>query len=830
VFFDARDSIEYDLVNRRVRLFGGAKAKYQNIELQAGYIELDWQTNILSADYVPDSVGKPSELPVFKDGNQQFTAHKLKYNFKSKKGVILDARTFESNLHILSAKAKFFGAADSTAHEVVYSRNAIFTTCDAPHPHYGIRSNKQKVIPNKLAVVGPSHLEIMDVPTPLILPFGFYPIFEKRHAGLIFPRDYEYSRELGFGLRNVGYYFPLGPYYDLKLTGDVYMRGSWAVHAHTRYKRRYRYGGEFSLSYATILTERQGELKPEKQHPAKLVWRHNQDTRAHPYQSFSAGVNIESNRFESTTQNHARNVHTNQYSSQVTFRRSFPGTPFSLTAGVGHSQIVSTRQLRLQLPTLDVRMRQIYPLKRKHAIGRERWYEKFSLSYSMQARNEIQTYDSLLLDRSTWQNMKNGVQHRLTTSASYRMLKYFNFTPQVNYTEVWYFRGQDYRFDPTPEIAYDTIYNDDGTVLDIKTDTLRYGHLDTLPFRGLHAVRQFNASVNMSTKLFGMLRLRKGFLRGLRHTVTPSVGFRFVPDFTRAPFNYYVRMQTDTRQAPDEYPVLYRYAGGIYGGPPGSGKQMALTYSISHVFDVKYFSHRDSSIKRTRLFDNITMSGSYNFAADSMRFSKLSVTGSSKLFKSFSRVSVTGVFDPYDTDGQGKAVNRFYWTTHHRLLRFVKLDFRLTTGFSIGQLRQLMAGKEKQGANKKRARPSLHPDRFVSWFDDLRLSHFINVSLRPDGGRVRSVVTSHTVNAQGRLHLTPLWDVRIGNVGYDFKARRLTYPDVGFARNLHCWNMGLSWQPQRGTISFFLKVSSPPLDFLKLPFNRNVYDASKLAF
>ena len=827
VFYDARDSIENDIKNKKIYLYGKAKVKYTTISLEAGYIVLDWESNIITATYLLDSTGKHIEKPEFADGNQKFTSNKLRYNFKTKKGQIIDARTFESNLYVLSEKAKFFAKDSTQKDDYVFSSNATFTTCDAEHPHYGIVSKKQKVVPNKLIVVGPSNLQIMDVPTPLFLPFGFFPVFSKRHAGLIFPQDYENSPQLGFGLRNVGYYFPLGPNYDLKLTTDLYMKGSWGAQAAVKYKKRYRYSGEFTFAMSSIKTELPNELEKQIQRPKKIIWHHSQDAHAHPYNSFSASVNIESNKFERTTQNQANNVLQNTYSSRVTFRRKFPSSPFSMTASLGHSQIVQTGAVTFDLPTIDVRMSQIYPFKRKQVIGKERWYEKFSLTYSAQTKNTIRTSDSTLFDKSTWTDLNIGAKHNLSTSASYRILKYFNFSPSVRYQELWYLKGNDYEFDTTLVFKQDTIYNEDKTILDIVTDTVSYGSVDTIAANGFGAVRTISMNASLNTKIFGTIQFKRGFLRGLRHTISPSIGFNFTPDYTKSPFNYYTNVQTDSRQAPHEYERYYRYPNGIYGRPPSRGKQMAINYGFSNLFEAKYFSRKDSTTKITRIFDNISVGGSYNFAADSIRFSKVSINGRSKLIKNLSNVTMTAIFDPYAANDAGQSINQFYWNTNHKIARFIKFDMSFSTGFSLQQLSNAIKGKKEPTKKKKN---TIEKDYIFDWFKDFRISHNFRLSFQERGDKVKGIVTLHTVNTNGRIPLTRLWNLQVGNIGYDFKAKRLTYPDFGFSRNLHCWNMGVNWQPQRGTYSFFLKVTSPPLDFLKLPYNRNNYDAQRLAF
>jgi len=255
---------------------------------------------------------------------------------------------------------------------------------------------------------------------------------------------------------------------------------------------------------------------------------------------------------------------------------------------------------------------------------------------------------------------------------------------------------------------------------------------------------------------------------------------------------------------------------------------MAITYGFGNLFEAKYHSKKDSTTKITRIFDNISVGGSYNFAADSIRFSKISINGRSKLIKNLSNVTMTAVFDPYSADEKGQSINQFYWDTNHKIARFIKFDMSFSTGFSLQQLSNAIKGKKEPQTNKKTKLPE--KDYIFDWFKDFRISHNFRLSFQERGDKVKGIVTLHTVNTSGRIPLTQLWKLQVGNIGYDFKAKRLTYPDFGFSRNLHCWNMGVNWQPQRGTYSFFLKVTAPPLDFLKLPYNRNYYDAQRVAF
>ena len=844
VEYNAQDSMHYDIENQLIYLYGNASVNYQTMSLTADYIVFDWGNNIVIAEGTADSLGNTSGFPKFKDGAQDFTAQKMRYNFKTSKGVIYDVSTKQgSDIYVLSHKAKFIRQnADSTKQEVddvVYSTNSIFTTCDHPHPHFGIRSKKQKVVPGKVVVVGPSNLEISGVPTPVWLPFGFFPVKDHKSTGLIFPRDYEFSPRWGFGLKNVGWYFPLGEYFNLQVTGDIYTRGTWGLQARSQYKRRYKYSGDFNLAFSNRRDEFPNGL-PKVDRSYTLRWSHRQDPSAHPTNTFSASANIQTNDYQSLNQNDAENVLQNSLSSNISFSRRFPDKPFNLTVNASHSQNTNTREVRINAPVVNFQMNRIFPFKRAVQTGKERWYEKISLRYQMNAQQQFVATDTTLFTKETWDNAQNGIRHSLSTDASFRVFKFFNLTPNVSYKELWYFKTLQKEFDPT--LTLDTIYSVnplDSTDREIlRIDTTSFGSVEDMLVNGFTRLPLLErVGVSLNTQIFGLREFEKGLVRGIRHTLKPTFSFGYTPDYTRESLMYFDSVQTDVR-FPDQLQGYGIFDRAIYDKPPTGGKNMGITYSFNNIFEAKYFSKKDSTVNSMKLLDNVVVGGNYNFIADTLKWSEVSIRATTRFFKGITTLNFNATYDPYDVEftetGAKKRVNRFYLDTKKRLLRFDRATLRLNTGISVAQIRKFFNKSDderpntsgRSGAVQPVSRGSLASGQdLLSLFENFRISHNFAVQRNRLENRDTTFVQAHSIRIQGSIKLTEKWNIRLGNISYDFKSDRLVYPDLGFSRDLHCWEMGMSWQPERGTYSFFLRVRPGPLDFINIPYKKNNVDA-----
>jgi hypothetical protein len=845
VTYSASDSVIMDIATKKAYLYGKAVVKYTTITIKADYIVLDNASNVATAEGVTDTLGKVKGKPEFEDGTQKFTANKMLYNFVTKKGIVYEVRTKQNDLFVLTNKAKFVSntTRDTTKDTYIYGKDAIFTSCNAEHPHFGVRSSKQKIIPNKLVIVGPSNIEIGGVPTPLWLPFGFFPVPKKQQTGLLFPKDYEYSRTWGFGLKNVGYYIPISQYMDLSLLGDIYFNGTFGVRAETNFNRKYQFNGSGALEYSRRISELLGSIKQQVDNSFAIRFSLNQDSKAHPTRTFGGSVNIQTNGYQKLNRNDARSVLQNTLSSNLSFNKVFPNTPFTVSASLTHSQNTQTRDMTISFPNFDVQMQTIYPFKRKVQIGSPRWYENVSLQYNTSFQNQFLAKDTALFKRETLTNARFGMRHRASMATNFRVLKYFNITPSLNFGETWYGKSVNKTFENTPTYRTVTETLSDGTKKD-RQELVSNGSnkIDTL--LGFNAIHTFDASVSANTQIFGTVFFKNGWLRGIRHTMKPSVGLAFTP-------NYIPRYFREV-QDPFDPKKINRYSRfegvDIFGSPSESGKQMGVNYSITHILALKYFSKKDSLTKNITLLDNIYMGGFYNAAADSLRWSPMNISASTNFFKGITSVQMNLSYDPYQLDAiTGRRANELSIQNGGGLLRFDNASMNIYSVLTVGKIREILTGKPKErdknasnnnnnntnpnNFNDNTQQSSIRPNSvketdILSLFENFGINHNISFTVtRQKSGRDTFIVHTNSLSTRGSIKITNKWSLQIGNIGYDFQAKALTYPDIGFYRDLHCWEAGGSWQPTRGTYAIFIRVKpASTFNFLNLPYNKNNVD------
>lgn len=830
VIYSADDSMHLEAKTQIVHLYGNATVKYQDFSLRAGYIALNVEEKLVLAEGLPDSSGRMSNFPVFSDKSQNFTAKKIKYNFESQKGIIYDITTEQQGGYVRSGKAKIIiGVVNDSikqANDEFYAEDGIFTTCDHEIPHFGIRSNKQKVIPDKEVIVGPSNLEIMGIPTPLWIPFGFFPLNIEQSSGLIFPQDYEFSPQFGFGFKNVGWYFGISDNWDMKLTGDIYSRGTFAVNAQTNYRYKYKYNGSFNIRYDR---QRYGDSQTPDfslNNVTSVRWSHNQDSKAHPSQTFSGNLNftLGNNR---QVFNDAENVLNNSLSSNLSYSKRWIGKPYRLSVSANHSQNTRSRVFQVTLPQADFQVSRITPFEKKSGGGKPSWYEKIGFSYSVQAKNSITATDTTIFTREALNDAQYGVKHTIPLSTNFTVLKYFQVSPNINYNERWYFNTSRKTFNDTQTITADTTFDSDDGILAISQDTT-FGFVESFEQSEFKALREFNAGVSVSTQLFGTLNnLKLGRLRAIRHTVKPSASYSYRPDFTTPFWGYFDEVQEDTRY-PDEFQQYSIFEDGIYGSASTSGLSSSIGFNISNVIEGKMQEKGDTTnsaknYKKIQLLRSLSLSGSYNFAADSLNLSTIRVSANTLLFKKIS-VGFNATLDPYaaNTETNGR-INTFEWTDNKRLGRITSAGLTLSTSLRWKEIQDILQGKsEEEGSDTKKNPVTSNPG--ISYVDNIRLGYDIRMSQRYFDGVDSTYLSTHSLSLSGTVNITSQWKITVGRVGYDFIRKQLTYPDFQFYRSLHCWEMGTSWQPSRGTYSFFIRVRQAPLDFIKVPYGRGNYD------
>lgn len=842
VEYGAVDSMWFDVQNKQVHLYGNASVKYTSLTIKAGYILLDWDKSEISAAPLADSTGKLAGYPDFQDGQQNFTAARLRYNFKTRKGVIYEARTKQEDLYVLGEKAKFIGAGDTgdttqRSRNTIYNKDAIITSCDHPEPHFGIRTKKLKVIPDKLVVTGLSVVELGGIPTPLVLPFGFFPITKTRKAGLIIPRDFEFADAEGFGLRDFGWYQPISDHMDLSVLFTAYTSGSWGVAATSRYNKRYAYNGSFLMSYNNRVREDQFANKLS-QKSFRITWAHNQDAKAHPTKRFGGSVNIETNRDQNRNFNDYQSVYRNTLTSNLTYSQSFPGKPYQLAASLNHSQNTQTRVMDITLPNVNFTMQQIFPFRRKEALGKERWYEKVSLTYSSRFQNRFSTVDTLLFTRKTLEGARLGMQHTASTDLTFKIFKYINVAPRLDYEENWYPYTIEKQLIPEIRYVYDTIRDGDNFFLVVDSAQTQFGVDTTVRNWGFYRYGSYNTGISMNTALFFTRQFKRGWFRGFRHTMKPNVSVGFGPDFSNPPYSrYYREVETDLRPANRDTLIYNIFDEAIYGRPPSTPstrRDIILNYSLLNVLEFKHYSAKKDTIFKRRIFDGLAFNGNYNFTADSLNWSEITTGGLFRFFKGIVNLTWNARFDPYLADAQGRRVNTFVLDRRNKIVRTTALGFQLNTVFTIKQLRDVFAGKETDVAlgpqqNPQTNRPTVKDD-LLGWFNDFRVNYSISLDRRliPEGfGEARDtfIIGRHNISFSGSIPLTSKWSITVGNISYDFQSKQLVYPDLGFARDLHCWQLNLSWQPVRGTYLFTINVKPGSFDFLKFPYRKNNFDA-----
>ncbi|WP_235298403.1 putative LPS assembly protein LptD [Portibacter marinus] len=848
IIYGATDRKWFDLDSNLVHLYGNAFVEYGTLKLKAGYIVFDFKNNIATAEGIIDSAGTESQRPTFIDGDNQFSYNKLRYNFKSQKGFVYNTYTQEGDLYVQGTQTKFISAeSDSTTqYDQIFNKNAIITSCNLDHPHFGIRAQKLKVVPEQLAVLGPARLEIAEIPTPLILPFGFFPLVQGKSSGLIFPDNYEYSEQWGFGLQNIGYYFGINDYIDMKISGDIYLRGSFGLGLETNYTKRYKYRGGLNLSYASRITQRQGELDQPRDNSFRINWTHNQDAKAHPYFKIAGSVNMEFGGFtrQIKTGWQARSRTTQR--SNINISHSLPGTPFSTSASFNHSQNLRTGDITMTFPNLQLRMNQVYPFKKKSTQGKPKWYENITLNYGSTAKNYVKAKDSTFFSQQTLDDLEYGVQHKVSSNVSLKVLKYFNFNPSVSYDETWYFRRRQ------KELLRELLLEETKIDVDPNGDTIfrvdtTFGVLQDTILTQFTPYRNVSASASLTTTIFGTKRFSRGKLRGIRHVIKPSVSLNYQPNNR----NLYVEfVETDFRDGFGELEEYSIFPQGVFGTPTiNSQGNFNVSYRFKNDMEAKYMSKQDSTLKKIKVFTNWNIAGNYSMFADSLKFSQVSFsTGNTSFLKGIINVGLNLRLDPYQLNENRRRINEFQFAKNKVPLRFDQMNFTMTTRFTVRKIRDLIAGSLKsqdeledeeleneeesagRGGRTRGQRTSGTVGRnteqsFLDLFDNFSINHTFRYTGMDMGTRDTFFVSSNTINLRGNIDLSENWSIRIGNIGYDLKRKGLTYPDFGFERNLHCWNMSFSWQPQFGTYSFFIGVSSNTLNFIKTNYNLNTQDA-----
>ncbi|MGB0838114.1 MAG: putative LPS assembly protein LptD [Flavobacteriaceae bacterium] len=804
----AKDSIVEDVTNKKIRLYNEGHLQYQDIDLKAGFIEINYETNVITAKGIRDSVGDYTQIPIFKQGREETVQDSLFYNFDTEKAIIFHVQTTQSGIITLGEETKKVN--DST----IYLRNIRFTTSEKKNPDYYLKTKKAKIVPNKKIVTGATNLVIADVPTPIALPFAYFPLTQDKASGFLLP-TYSETRNQGFSLQNGGYYFAFSDYFDLSVTGDIYSNGSWGLQAQSAYKVRYKFNGRFSYSYENNIYGQQGFDDYSKSTNYNIRWNHSQDAKASPNSNFSASVNMGSSKYyqESLNENNSGDYLNNTLASSINYSKIFVGTPFNMSVGFSHSQNTQTEQINMSLPTFKLNMDRIYPFSPKSGTAKNP-LQKIGLTYGMKADNRVQTTDDEFFTSQMWNDMQSGIQQDVSMSTNMTLLNYFTLSPSANYKEVWYFESIDKNFDPEKD--------------EVVTDTLQ----------GFSAYREYNVGASISTNLYGMFNFKKGPLEAIRHTMRPSISYSYRPDF-----GYYYEEVPETADN-TSYETYSKFDNGIYGAP-SQGLSNSLGFSINNSLEGKVRADEDDPEEETRkitLLNNLNFSSSYNMAADSLKWSPVNVTGGTAFFKDKLRVNAGMTLDPYAINANGTKINTPNIKNGGSLFRMTRAN--LTANYSF-------SSKDFEGENKEDNSSDNYYDQgsgseglFGSnmsastnsdmggteeaeeteerkpYFNKIPWSLKFAYSMNYSNSVGQSEISSNSLMFSGDVEFTPKWLLGFSS-GYDFKQEGLTYTQLRFSRDLDSWRINFNWVPfgTRASYYFFIGVKSSMLSDLKFEKN-----------
>ena len=794
VEYVAKDSLRFEIKNQKVFLYQEADIKYQSIDLNAAYIEIDFPRNLVFAKGIPDSTGKDQGTPQFSEGNESFKSKTINYNYITKRGLIRTVFTKQDEGYLHGTVVK------KMENNVTYIKSGSYTTCDLEeNPHFAFKFNKAKVIPGKSVITGPAYMEIAGVATPLCIPFGYFPNRSGQRSGILLP-TYGESANRGFYFENFGYYWAINPYMDLKIQGDIYTHGSWAIKPTFGYNKRYHYNGSINFSYAVNLIGSQDSPDFQKSKDFRIRWTHNQDPKARPHSSFSANVNMVSNTFNKYNLSSSPEAYlSNTFQSSINYSNNFAGK-YYLNINFNHSQNTLNKTIEITLPQIAFSVNQFYPFRRNNPVGKMRWYEKISMQYNFDAENRYSTYDSLIFNPGWERQMMNGIRHSFPIKGTFTVLKHFNWTNGITITDRMYFQTIRKRYvSPQPGDSIEGYY---------KTDTV-FGFANDFD-------ASFTSSIN--TTIYGMYQFKKGPLVAIRHMVIPSVSFTYTPNWGAPSLGYWRYIENDTTTVnPAKYSI---FQNGIYGGPPGQ-KSGTIRFAIKNNLEIKVRNRKDTitGTRKIPLIDEFTISTTYDIAKDSLNWSPISLYGRSTIVKGLT-ITYSASLDMYARDSLGNRTNTSEWKANHHLLRLdnSQWDVGLSYMFSSEKVK----GKKKPTKGTPQEQKDIldYYDYYVDF--DIPWSFSINYTFSysknwnaAQGARVENII--QTLGFSGQLNITPKWKITL-TTGWDFTNNDISYTSINVYRDLHCWEMSFGWIPKGGQQSwnFSINVKASVLQDLKL--------------
>lgn len=806
VDYECTDSLVYDAETRLVHLYGKAQVKYMDMTLNAAKITMNMDSSMVRAAGERDTAGILQDKPVYSQGSDNYHSELMAFNFKTKKGYITNVETTQGDGFMQSQHSK--RAADGT----LYLEHAKYTTCDAKHPHFYLALSRAKVRPGKESVFGPAYLVVADVPLPLAVPYGFFPFNKKYSSGFIMP-SYGDETSRGFYLRDGGYYFAINDYMDFKALGEIYTKGSWGLSAETNYRKRYRYNGNFYISFLRTVDGEKNMPDYAVTKSLKVQWTHSKDAKASPNTTFSARVNFASENYERSNLESMYNPLAYTQStraSSVSFSHTFPSIGLNIAGSTNLTQSLRNSSVSMTLPDLSISLNRFYPFRRKHQAGKERWYEKISMSYTGSLSNSINTKEDKLFKSNLVKDWRNGMQHRIPIDATFQVFKYINISPQFSLRDIMYTNRVMRSWDETTqkEVA-DTTY-------------------------GFYNLYDWSLGVSANTTLYGFYKpWRKLFgdkIIAVRHVFKPSVSFSYAPDFTSSHYGYQ-RTYVKTDANGEVSTVTYSpYSSGIYSYPSGT-KQGMITMSVSNNVEMKVKSDRDTTGERKiSIIDELYGALSYNMAAETRPWSNLNTRIRLKLTKNYT-FSMAAVFATYayafDKNGRVVTSDRTEWS-YGRFGRFQGMSQNLSYTFNNETLSKLFSRRSdrstasndetdtdtdtdaedanidpdlrnaKKGGKQKKQKAKVDEDGYLRFSLPWSFTVSYGISMAEDRSKQINVRRmrypysfTQTMNFSGYLRIAEGWNISFTS-GYDFNYHELSMTTASVSRDLHCFEMSCS--------------------------------------
>ena len=810
ILYEATDTTSISPKDNLIRLYNNAMIKYQDMEITSGIIIVDYDKNEIYAGRIKDSLGEYTQLPVFKQGQDEIRPDSLKFNMDTKKAIIFNSRTEEAGLNILSDKTK------KENDSVYYMDRAKFTTsADIENPEYYFLLRKAKVIPGKKIITGPTNMYIADVPTPIGLPFAYFPISNKRSSGIIFPSFGEQNSR-GYFVQNGGYYLPINDNLDLTLLGDYYTNGSYGFRVENTYLYRYKFRGNLSFRFENLIQSERGFPDYSKSSIYNLRWSHSQDSKSNPNSRFSASVNLGSSKYyqQSINQMNAANFLNNSLSSSISYSKTFPGEPqVNMSLSATHSQNTNTQTINMTLPTLQASVSRVYPFAPK--VGTKKGIiQNINFQYNLRGENRILTTDSLFFKKEMFENAKSGFQHSIPISTNFKLLKYFSFSTSANLQETWVFKTINREYDVELQ---EVITNEN---------------------RGFDSFRTYNFSTSLGTTVYGMYNFsEKSKIKAIRHVMRPSLSYGISPSFDK----YYDSYEVISADGLTTSDIQYsRFEGSIFG-LPNKNYASSVALSLNNNVEAKVVDteSEENELKKVVILNNLNFSTSYNLAADSLRLSPVRMNGGTQLFKNKMNVNFGATFDPYALDENNNRIDKFQINDGGGLFRLTSANLTFNYAFSSDNsdkdsersqaaidesvrnggrdddlFGRAMDTSTEEFSQVDKEKKEKVPDNLynykIPW--SLRMAYAVNYN----NSVGQNEISSHSLMFSGDIELSPKWSAGISS-GYDFKNQGITYTQLRFERDLLSWRMNFSWIPfsTNKSWNFFIGIKSGMLSDIK---------------